>query len=240
MRASVSCGQPSQQKPPASPGFALACWAIRPSSASRNVGRSPATLCSAPSGSRTCGTTNAAAGCSPRKSARASRAPGPNTTSGLEMTTVDPRERSRPWLFACASPRLVGLATTCAHGCRSRTASTVPSPDALSTTTTSSGDRGGAATRASRHSRTASRDRQVTSTSEMPIRSGGEASGTAAAAFAPGEESGSTPSPPARAARCARRYTGTPARTVPSFTNARSATSGATSIRRRPPRRFAK
>src|SRR2546421_1998091 len=78
-----------------------------------------------------------------------------------------PRAARMPWLLPAASPRLSGLAMTRAQGARSRTASTLPSLEALSTTIASHDMTGGWSAIDARQSSKASREFQLTMTTEI-------------------------------------------------------------------------
>ena len=89
------------------------------------------------------GPATAASGCARSRSTRRSMAPPGTTQSLLSNSNSVPDDARMPVLLAAAKPALRPCATTLTAGQRRRTASTLPSVDALSTTTISCGMAGG-------------------------------------------------------------------------------------------------
>src|SRR5919197_435603 len=106
----------------------------------------------------------------------ASRKPGSGLASGLRKRRSAPLLAAAPRLDAVPNPRLAPVSITLAAGASSRTASAVPSSDALSTTISSSAGSSCAASGASARS-TAARLWWVTTTTETEL--------SAASALAP-------------------------------------------------------
>ena len=89
------------------------------------------------------GPATAASGCARRRATSRSIAPAGTTQSLLSSSSSVPDDARMPILLATANPALLPCATTLTIGQRRRTASTLPSLDALSTTMISCGMAGG-------------------------------------------------------------------------------------------------
>ena len=82
---------------------------------------------------------------------------------------MSPVAASSAWLLAADRPRLDAFATTRTHGNSAASISTVPSPDALSTTTVSQLPLGGFSASEVRQRRSTSRERHATTASDSRV-----------------------------------------------------------------------